>query len=156
MQHNQISPERQGLHYIGLVLAVIGFVFFGSVFVTGAMHFGNPSSVSDSSEPIRAVLGMGLMILGGVLAILGRMGAAGSGVILDPQKARKDIEPWSRMTGGVFKDALDEAGISLGNAKDMHGLPFDEQLRRLHKLREDGIISEQEYDAKKKQILESA
>jgi hypothetical protein len=35
-------------------------------------------------------------------------------------------------------------------------LPFDKQLRRIHKLREDGIISEQEYEAKKQQILERA
>jgi hypothetical protein len=40
-------------------------------------------------------------------------GKAGSGLVLDPQQAREDVEPWSRMQGGVIKDTLDEAGINL-------------------------------------------
>ncbi len=58
------------------------------------------------------------------------------------------------MSGGVMKDALDEAGIRLSGTHENGSLPFDEQLRRLHKLREDGILSEAEYLAKKQQILE--
>jgi len=84
------------------------------------------------------------------------MGAAGSGIVLDPERAREDVEPWARMAGGVVKDALDEAGIASGQHQHADALPFDEQLRRLHKLREEGILSEAEYEAKKKQILEQA
>ena len=36
---------------------------------------------------------------------------AGSGVVLDPEKARKDVEPWSRMGGGVVQDALSEIEV---------------------------------------------
>ena len=85
---------------------------------------------------------------------LGRRGLAGSGAILDPGRARTDLEPWSRMAGGMAKDALDEAGVSLG--KSSTSLPFDDELRRLHRLREEKLISDEEYEAKKKQILERA
>jgi hypothetical protein len=84
------------------------------------------------------------------------MGLAGSGVKLDPEEARRDVEPWSRMTGGVLKDAMDEAGIKLGGQASGDELPFDERLRRLQKLRDDGLVSEQEYESTKKKILESA
>ena len=57
---------------------------------------------------------MVLMILGGIVAGIGRRGLAGSGAVLDPKKAREDLEPYSRMAGGMIKDALDESGIKLG------------------------------------------
>ena len=141
-----------------MVLGVIGFLTFGSVFVSGAMHFGDFSNFQERSrsEMKRGIVGMGLMIVGGILTGIGRAGLAGSGVVLDPERARRDVEPWSRMTGGVVKDALDEADINLRTTKGVESLPFDEQLRRVHKLREDGILSEEEYQAKKKQILERA
>jgi hypothetical protein len=91
-----------------------------------------------------------------VLATMGSKGIAGSGMVLDPEKARADVEPWSRMGGGILKDALDEAGISAGNRRHREGLSFDEELRRLHKLREEGIISEREYAETKQRILKEA
>ena len=158
MPRTQISPERKGIYYLGTTLMVVGFLTFGSVFITAALHFGDFSNFEERgrSMMLRAFSGIGLIVLGGVFAGVGRMGAAGSGVILDPEKAREDVEPWSRMTGGVVKDVLDEAGISLGQNKEGAALPFDEQIRRLHQLRQDGMISEEEYLAKKKQILEKA
>ena len=103
----------------------------------------------------RAVVGMVMMIAGGILVGIGRMGLAGSGVKLDPEEARRDVEPWARMTGGVVKDAMDEAGIKLGGQPPNEELPFDERLRRLQKLRDDGLVSEQEFESTKKKILES-
>lgn len=157
MARRQISDKRKAVYYAGIILAAIGFLSFGSVFISGAMHFGDFSNFEarGRSMAIRAVLGMGMMIFGAILASVGRAGAAGSGIILDPEKAREDVEPWSRMTGGVIKDALDEAGISIGEPEhDADKTAFDDRLRRLHKLREEGLISEQEYEAKKKQILD--
>lgn len=141
MANKQISARRKGIYYAGLWLGVLGGLSFGSVFVSAALHFGDFSNFDEQarSMTMRAVLGMGMMIAGSVVATVGLKGAAGSGVLLDPEKAREDIEPWSRMGGGVLKDALDEAGISLGDKARKGGLPFDEELRRLHKLREDGI-----------------
>ena len=58
---------------------------------------------------------MALLILGGIVRGLASRGLAGSGVVLDPEKARDDLEPYTRMVGGMAKDALDEAGIALGD-----------------------------------------
>jgi RNA polymerase subunit RPABC4/transcription elongation factor Spt4 len=45
------------------------------------------------------------------LRSVGAKGWAGSGVVLDPETARKDVEPWSRMGGGVLQDALSEVQV---------------------------------------------
>ncbi|MGQ9591016.1 MAG: hypothetical protein ACUVYA_12050 [Planctomycetota bacterium] len=60
---------------------------------------------------VRAVAGMVLAMAGGIIAAVGAKGLAGSGVILDPEQARKDVEPWSRMAGGVADDALSEVDV---------------------------------------------
>lgn len=84
---------------------------------------------------------------------LGHSGLAGSGMKLDPQEARRDLEPWSRMSGGILKDTLDEAGVSLSTESQQ--MPFDEQMRRLDALKGDGLISEAEYAIAKSKILQS-
>jgi hypothetical protein len=158
MPQKQVSPERKTLYYVGMVLTVVGFLTFGSTFVSAAANFGDFTDFQGRSRSMftRAVFGMGMIIVGGILANIGKMGLAGSGIILDPEDARRDVEPWSRMTGGVVKDALDEAGIQLGTRNSPESeLPFDERLRRLQKLHNDGLINEQEYDIARKKILDS-
>jgi hypothetical protein len=97
-------------------LIVLGALSFFSVFITGAMNFGDFSNFeSDSrSAMLRGFGGMGLIVVGGIICGIGARGLAGSGVILDPEQARSDLEPYSRMAGGMVKDALDEADIKLG------------------------------------------
>lgn len=51
---------------------------------------------------------------------------------------------------------MDEAGIRGGSKPTDETLSFDERLRRLKQLRDDGLVSEQEYESTKKKILESA
>jgi hypothetical protein len=156
----QISPERKALYYFGSVLAVGGFLMFLSVFISGALHFGDFDDfhARTQSMGLRAVGGIMMIIIGMALASIGRAGLAGSGVKLDPQQARRDVEPWSRMSGGMLRDVLDEAGIDLGHRKAAQirdgDLPFDEKLRRLHQLREDGILSEEEYSREKQELLD--
>ncbi len=58
------------------------------------------------SEGLRAFGGVVLITIGVLLMNIGAKGWAGSGVVLDPDRARKDVEPWSRMGGGVLNDAL--------------------------------------------------
>jgi hypothetical protein len=84
------------------------------------MHFGDFSNFESNakSSMLRAIGGMGLLVLGGIIRRIGARGLAGSGVVLDPQKAREDVAPYSRMAGGMVKDALDEAQIELGGAKE--------------------------------------
>ena len=153
----QVPPERKTLYYIGMAVTVIGFLTFISVFVSNALHFGDFSNFEERgrSMAVRAVAGFILMIGGSLLRWIGRIGMAGSGIKLDPEEARRDVEPWARMTGGVVKDAMDEAGIKMGSSATEENLPFDERLRRLQKLRQDGLVSEQEFEATKKKILEN-
>ena len=159
MAQRQVSPERKTAYYIGTGMMVVGLLCFGSVFVTGALHFGDFDNFAGRARSgmARAIIGMGLMIAGTIVRNAGRWGLAGSGIKLDPEEARKDVEPWARMGGGVLKDGLDEAGISLGNKMaGSEPLPFDERLRRLQKLRQDGLVSEAEFEAAKKKILDQA
>jgi len=108
-----VSQERQVLYYVGMGLTVLGFLLFFSVFVTGALHFGNFEHFESraSSSMIRALSGMGLIVIGQILRGVGAKGLAGSGVILNPQQAREDLEPYSRMGGGMIRDSIEETGI---------------------------------------------
>lgn len=157
MVQRQISPERKVVYYLGMGLLIVGGLLFLSTFLSAVLHFGDFDNFAERSRSmmLRAVLGMGLMVVGVVLQMVGRAGLAGSGIKLDPEQAGPDVEPWSRMKGGMVRDALDEAGIQLGTAISDE-LPFDEKLRRLQKLREDGLINEQEFEAARKRILEEA
>lgn len=147
------------MYYVGMVVSVIGAVLFISVFFSVASAMSRPStpfagfgapSVNGGAVFLRAIIGMVLMVAGHVLRGIGSQGAAGSGLVLDPKQAREDLEPWARMGGGLVKDALDEAEI---NTKGEPSMPFDEKLRRLAALREDGLLSEDEYQAKRAQVL---
>jgi len=94
----------------------VGFILFASVFVTAFLDFGDFSNfdANAKSSMLRAGGGMALIIVGAFVRGIGARGLAGSGVMLDPEKARKDLEPYSRMAGGMVKDALEEANVSLG------------------------------------------
>jgi hypothetical protein len=156
----QISPQRKGLYYFGNGIALVGIALFLSTFISAAVHFGDFTDfrARGRNMALRSFGGMIMMIVGGAIAGVGRAGAAGSGLKLDPEQARRDVEPWSRMTGGMVGDVLDEAGIDLGRSRQDAAdasLPFDEKLRRLHKLHEDGILSEEEYLREKQELLDS-
>ena len=69
------------------------------------------------SSMARGVGGMALLIIGGFVRGIGARGLAGSGVVLDPEQARRELEPYSRMAGGMVKDALDEADVKLGGKR---------------------------------------
>jgi hypothetical protein len=111
----QIPPERQVAYYFGGFIALIGILMFFSVIFTGMTSAGDkPFDHHNEPDPAVAVIGMILVGVGAVIASIGSRGMAGSGVILDPEKAREDLEPYSRQVGGMVKDALDEAGVKIG------------------------------------------
>ena len=109
-----IAPERKALYYAGMGCTGLGMLLFFSVFVTGCANFGNFENFEGQarSSMARGIGGMILMMIGGALMTVGRLGAAGSGVFLDPQKMRKDLEPWNRAAGGMTNDALDEIDLA--------------------------------------------
>ncbi len=117
----KISDERKTAFYVGTGLMIVGGLLFASCFITILMQFGSMQfgefdnfSARARSAGFRAFGGMALMMIGGFIRGIGARGLAGSGVLLDPQQARDELEPYSRMTGGMIKDALDEADIDLG------------------------------------------
>ena len=106
--NRNLSDERKAAYYAGMIISVIGFLTFGSVFVSGAIgEFSNFES-DTRSMAVRAVVGMGMMIVGAIVMSVGSRGLHGSGVLIDPQRQRKDLEPWARMQGGMADDALSE------------------------------------------------
>lgn len=108
-----ISQERQLLYYGGMGCMGVGLLLFLSVFVTHIANFGNFEDFEGQTRSFgfRALGGMALMMIGGGLMHVGRSGLAGSGVMLDPQKARKDLEPWNRAAGGMAQDAIGEIEV---------------------------------------------
>lgn len=157
MQRKDISPERKDTYYLGMALCAIGLLLFLSTFVSFISHFGDFNDFEHRSKSgmVRAFAGVISIAIGQFLMRLGRSGLAGSGLKLDPQDARKDLEPWSRMAGGMLKDTLDEAEIDLKRPSDSADLPFDEQLRRLESLKSEGLISEAEFAAARQKILDT-
>ena len=155
MANRDVSEGRKAIFVLGQIVFVLGILTFGSVFVTGAMNFGNFSDFDGQvrSSGIRAVAGMAMFMTGAVLMGIGRAGLAGSGVVLDPQRAREDLEPWSRMAGGMVKDVLDESGVTIGSPTAAEP-DFADRLRKLHALHQEGILSDEEYAREKAEALE--
>jgi hypothetical protein len=167
MINRHITPNRKALFRAGQILAALGLLSFLSVFVSAALNFGDFSNFeSDTrSMAIRAVGGMIAMITGGALCTVGAAGVAGSMLSLDPEQARKDLEPWARMSGGLQKASLEEMGVDvpkiataltggLGNAASASGETLESRLRGLHALYKDGILSEEEYNREKQELLD--
>ncbi|NQZ56827.1 MAG: zinc ribbon domain-containing protein [Lentisphaeraceae bacterium] len=115
----KISDERKAAYYIGMGISILGFILFISNFFIAASNFGNFNNFESRGQAMmfRAIGGMVLIIIGQVIASIGAKGLAGSGIKLDPEQARKDLEPYSRMAGGMVKDALEEADINLGGGR---------------------------------------
>jgi hypothetical protein len=116
-----ISPERQSSHTIGLVLQGVGIVgvivcFLG--FAVGGMTA--TASFGREGHPIAWWIGFFacgvLMAVGRGIRHVAARGVAGSGLVLDPERTRNDLEPWARVGGGLVKDALDEAGLVRNDA----------------------------------------
>ncbi len=109
----QVSAGRRTTFYLGTLIMAVGGLVFASLFVTMALIAGRDSDPETviPSFVFRMILAMVLLLAGGALRAVGARGLAGSGVVLDPQRARRDLEPYARMAGGMVKDALDEAEL---------------------------------------------
>ncbi|QEL15284.1 hypothetical protein [Limnoglobus roseus] len=111
-----IPPDRQAMYYGGMVLSGLGLLLFLSNFcvIASLADRGHVSVPSVSSGPsfggffARGLGGMLLMAAGRGLTAVGQSGWAGAGVVLNPQQARKDLEPMNRAAGGLLNDVLEE------------------------------------------------
>lgn len=111
----KLSIERKTTYYIGMGMTILGFILFISVFfsVFRLMNRGMNSVDSfgtfDSDIGIsfgRPLIGMLLMIVGGLVMRVGARGAAGSGIVLDPEQAREDLKPYTEAAGGMLNDVI--------------------------------------------------
>ena len=113
----KISEERKRLYNAGLVMMIIGGCLFALPFLTGPLVIlagGEGGMTIMPLVMLAAFIGFGLIAAGRIMRGIAARGKAGSGLVLDPEQAREDLEPWSRMAGSVLKDALDEADIRPG------------------------------------------
>lgn len=98
----------------------MGALLFALPFITiPLIMIGVASFTAGPLAFLFAFIGFGLIILGQFLMSIGKVGLAGAGVILDPKRAREEREPFVRMSGGMLRDGLEEAGIL-----DENGLKF--------------------------------
>jgi len=107
----KISQERKTAYYIGMGMMGIGFILFISVFFSAASFMNDPfgSSMGPSFES--PVIGMVLMIVGSIIMNIGAKGTAGSGLLLDPKKAREDMKPFNEAKGGMINDVIGNIDI---------------------------------------------
>lgn len=118
MAKKEISKERKMLYYAGMIVTGIGIVLFFSTFFS----FMNPERIfmgetSIGSVVARPFIGIIMIAIGGFMRVVAARGVAGSGLVLDPKKAREDLSPWSTMAGGMINDALEETNI--GTTKEV-------------------------------------
>lgn len=111
--HGDISPARKAMYYGGMALIAIGALLFIAPFFTIFSFLEGPSSTLWEHEPLHiggsfrwAFVGMLLMIAGNLLRSAGDRGLAGSGLILDPKRAGKELAPYSEAVGGMVHDAV--------------------------------------------------
>ncbi len=51
------------------------------------------------------------MVIGGIIQNVGAKGSAGSGMILDPDKAREDLKPYNEAMGGMLNDVISNVDV---------------------------------------------
>lgn len=54
---------------------------------------------------------MVLIIAGSLIMTIGAKGAAGSGLLLDPEKAREDLKPFSESKGKMINDMISNIDV---------------------------------------------
>lgn len=107
---SKISKERKATYYVGLGMLIIGFILFFSVFVSVAFTMANPSGFNI--PPFQnGIFGFILIAAGTVVMNIGAKGAAGSGLLLDPEKAREDLKPFNEAKGGMINDVISNIDV---------------------------------------------
>lgn len=102
---SKIPKERKELYYIGMGITILGVILFISVFFSVASMMNEPFGSSPPSFT-NAVIGIILIAVGSIIKNVGAKGAAGSGLILDPDKAREDLKPLNEAMGGMLNDVI--------------------------------------------------
>ena len=105
-----ISATRKLLFYAGYL--AYGAAVALAVWVACALF--EPASYTPSGLRhvlIGGAIAVALWFVGLFLRRLGVLGLAGSGLLLNPMRARRELEPWSRAAGGLLSSALNEVHV---------------------------------------------
>lgn len=119
-KNRNVSANRKEAFNLGTVLMGVGIVTILVCFIGFATAGHNQVTTfgQGGSDPfawwIGFFVGMVLVAVGRAMRGVAARGVAGSGLVLDPERARTDLEPWSRMGGGMLRDAIDESGVQVG------------------------------------------
>ena len=100
-----ISKSRKFMFYCGTAMMALGVILFILPFFFFMLE--DLFFVSF----ILAPFGFVMIIVGAILRMLGSKGLAGSGFILNPNKAREDLKPHTEALGGVIDDVLSNTNI---------------------------------------------
>lgn len=123
MKSNKIPTWRVVLFYAGSVMGVIGLLMFLTPFLSvGLVAFSSDAFAFEDTifgSFGVAVIGFIFILLGSSLRSLGKYGAAGSGVILNPKQAREDIKPHAKAVGGILNDAFEEVDVFSKNSNEV-------------------------------------
>jgi hypothetical protein len=106
----KLSQKRKATYYIGMGIMILGLVLFFSVFISVFMMMSNPSSFHI--PPIgNGFIGFILGAIGNIVMRIGAKGAAGSGLLLDPEQAREDLKPFNEAKGGMINDMINQIDV---------------------------------------------
>ena len=118
MARNITQKQKTG-YYLGMILIGIGIIMFSAPFIDVLFNGLEPNERGLPESFKVALVGFVLLAIGNVLRSISARGLAGSGLLLAPKQARKDLEPYSRMAGGMIQDALEESGgLTSGKAPE--------------------------------------
>ena len=109
MARNITQKQKTG-YYLGMILTGIGIIMFTAPFIDVLLNGLEPNERGLPESFKVALVGFVLLAIGNILRSISARGLAGSGLLLAPKQARKDLEPYSRMAGGMIQDALEETG----------------------------------------------
>ena len=104
-ERRQVSRGRKAAFYLGYLSMAAGLAL--AVLIVAGRWSWNWGEVRSTG--LLALAAVACVALGLILRKIGIRGLAGSLVVLDPPKAREDLEPWSRAAGGLVDAALSEA-----------------------------------------------
>jgi hypothetical protein len=107
----KISKERKVTYYIGIGMIILGFILFISVFFSAASFMSKPNMSEGGPSFMNAIIGMIFIIGGGIVSNIGAKGAAGSGLLLDPEMAREDLKPFNEAKGGMINDVISNIDV---------------------------------------------
>ncbi|MDF2589117.1 MAG: hypothetical protein K0S41_2958, partial [Anaerocolumna sp.] len=82
-----------------------------SVFVSVSNVVSSHSFSGNGPSFNNAIIGMILMIAGTFVSNIGAKGAAGSGLLLDPDQAREDLKPFNEAKGNMINDVISNIDV---------------------------------------------